>query len=465
MTTAARNLTVGPTGPTLVRLAVPMLFGIAAIMLFNIVDTFWVGQLGATQLAAMSFTFPVGMVVMSVSMGLGIGTTSVISRAIGVGDRGRVRRLTTDSLALAVAVVSAVGGLGLVTIEPLFSAMGATPELLPLIESYMVPWYAGVGLLVIPMVGNSAIRATGDTKSPSIVMMCAGVVNIVLDPLLIFGWGPFPRLELRGAALATVVSWLVAFVAAFWMLGKRERLLDGRLPKLRDVLASWRAVLWVGVPAAATQVLAPVSAGVLTRMIAEYGPEAVAAFGVGTRVESLALIGVFALGSAVTPFVGQNFGAGDCARVREALRFALEACFIWGTGVALVLLVAARPIAALFSDHTQVVELARNYFWIIPLSYGAFGAAMNINSIYNAVNRPLHSAAIIALRLFVLAIPLAWLGSTIWQTTGVFVGVAVANAVTGVVAIVSVRRFLVRAERQLATRAAPEAVSTANPAE
>ena len=162
---SARLLTE-PVGPTLIRLALPMVVGLAAIILFTVVDTFFVGRLGATPLAAMSFCFPVNFVVYSVTMGIGIGTTSVISRAIGEGDQARVRRLTTHALVLALGTVTLIAGIGLVTMDPIFSAMGADATTLPLIREYMTPWLWGVGLLVIPMVGNSAIRATGDTVSP-----------------------------------------------------------------------------------------------------------------------------------------------------------------------------------------------------------------------------------------------------------------------------------------------------------
>ena len=163
----------GRVGPTLLRLAGPMVLGIAAIMLFQIADTYYVGRLGPSALAAMSFTFPVTFIVFSVAMGLGIGTTSAIARAIGTGDEHKVKVLTTHALTLSVCVVSIVGVIGLLSLDPIFHALGASDDSLVLIRQYMVPWLMGVGLLVIPMVGNSAIRATGDTRTPSIVMMIA----------------------------------------------------------------------------------------------------------------------------------------------------------------------------------------------------------------------------------------------------------------------------------------------------
>jgi len=436
-----RRMLEAPVGPALLRLAGPMVLGLAAIILFNVVDTLFVGRLGVRELAAMSFTFPVVFVVMNIAMGLGIGTTAVISRALGRGDQSEVRRLTTHGLILANAVVVVVAVAGLTTIEPLFAALGASPETIGLIADYMVPWYAGVGLLVIPMVGNSAIRATGDTKSPALVMVVAGVVNVILDPLLIYGLGPFPRLELQGAAIATVVSWAATFAAAIWLLGWRERMLEWAWPRLRTVLDSWRRILHVGLPAAATNLLVPVSGAVLTRMVADHGEDAVAAFGVGARLEGVAMVGIFALATALTPFVGQNHGAARPDRVRAAIRFSVLAALLWGVGAALLLALLAQPLARAFNDQPEVVAATVLYLLLVPFSYGGFGVAILVNSAYNALGRPLTSAALIVLRMFVLAIPVAWLGSRWFGLAGVLAGMAAANVLAGLAALLVTYRL------------------------
>jgi putative MATE family efflux protein len=423
-----------------------MVLGLVAIILFNVIDTFWVGRLGPTELAAMSFTFPVVVVVISVAMGIGVGLTSVISRAIGQGDDRAVRRLTSDGLILANVAVVAVALGGLVTIDPLFRALGAGPELLPLIREYMLPWYLGVGFIVIPMVGNSAIRATGDTRTPSLIMVVAGLANAILDPFLIFGIGPFPRLELQGAALATVLSYILSFAAAIWILLRREQMLDLRIPHPRETWASWKRILYVGVPSAATSMLVPLATGILTRVVSGYGPSAVAAYGVGSRLEGLSMIGVWAMAAAITPFVGQNFGAGRYDRVRAAIRFALTFSIIYGAILALLLALLAEPLARLFSEDDTVVALIVRYLRLVPLSYGLYGWILLINAVFNAVNRPFRSAVLIVLRLFVVAVPLALLGSTWFGVPGIFGALALGNASVGVVAILFVRRFVARVE-------------------
>lgn len=426
-----------------------MLLGIASIIFFNIVDTFWVGQLGAVPLAAMSFTFPVTYVVLSLAMGMGIGATSVISNAIGHGDFSRVRRLTTDSLFLANVMVVLLAAVGLLTQAPLFRLLGAEPDIVPLIVDYMTPWYLGVGFLVIPMVGNSAIRATGDMKTPALIMAVVGIVNAVLDPFLIFGIGPFPRLELFGAALATVISWICSFVAAFWVLGYRERLLDFARPRLAVLWASWRELLYVALPASGTNILTPLAGAVLTRIVADEGTEAVAAWGVAGRIESLALVGIMALSTAMTPFAGQNLGAGRCDRLREGVRFSMFASVAWGTAVAVVLAVGAPWIAAIFSDNNEILTLVNRFLWIVPLSYTLLGVGLLVSSFYNGSKRPMKAAQISVFRLFIFAIPFGLIGAAWGGMTGLFLGVAFGNACTGLLSIFLVHRFIEDVQRRL----------------
>ena len=442
------KLLQGPVGKTLISLAIPVAFGIMAIILFTVVDTLYIGQLGAEPLAAMGFIFPISYIVMSIAMGLSVGTSSTIARAIGEGHQLKVQRLATDGLGLAFLIVTCFSLIGLTNLNTIFSLIGARGEMLTLISDYMIPWCLGVGLLVVPMVGNGAIRATGDTKTPATIMIIAGLVNIILDPFLIFGIGPFPRLELRGAALATVISWGVTFTASLWILGKREGLI--RLPVFdpKRTFDSWKQILYIGVPAAGTNIMEPLSMAVITRMIAGYGEEAVAAFGVGGRLEALSLIGLWGLSMAMTPFVGQNFGAGNYDRIRASLRFGSKFSLIWGGATFAVLCLCAGIIAPIFNDDKTVIAAVVLFLQIIPISYGMYGIATLINSMFNALGKPLHASLVIILHLFVFVLPLAYLGSKVYGLKGIFVGIAVGNAVVGIIAYLMLQKFLVRLEAE-----------------
>lgn len=453
---SAGKLTEGPVGTRLREMAVPMFFGIAAIILFTVVDTYFVGQLGPDELAAMGFCFPVAMFIQNIAMGIGTGATSVISRAIGSGDQERVRRLTTHGLILALLLVVLVALSGLYFLNPLFALMGAKPEIIPLIRDYMVPWFLGVGFLVIPMVGNSALRATGDSKTPAVIMIAAGLVNVILDPLLIFGIGPFPRLELQGAALATCCSWVAAFCGAFFFLHIKYKMLTN--PFCSGILESWGQILKVGIPVAATNVLVPLSTGVLTSMVAGFGKDAVGAFGVAGRIDALSLIGIFALASSMSPFAGQNYGAGNCARIREGLRLCVKFSVAWGLSVATILYVLARPIAGLFSENSMVIEALVSYLTLVPWSYALLGIALVVTSTFNAVDRPLRASAIIAVRLFVLAIPLAKLGADYNGLAGLFGGIFMASSLTGILALAVMYQHVRSLEVRFAENPIPPAM-------
>jgi putative MATE family efflux protein len=435
-------LVEGPVGRTLVRLTVPMIFGMVGMVAFNLVDTFFVGRLGTDELAALSFTFPVIIVINSLALGLGTGAAAVISRAIGEGDHYKVRRLTTDSLVLSVFVVMCFVVLGLATIGPVFRMLGATSRTLPLIRQYMSIWYLGVGFVVIPMVGNNAIRATGDTKTPSIIMLVAVAVNTTLDPLLIFGLGPFPRLEIAGAAVATVFARATTFVVALWVLGYRDRMLTRVVPRLSAVVDSWKRILFIGVPTAATRIILPVAMGVVTRLVASYGAEAVAGFGVATRIEFFALTIVRALSAVLMPFIGQNWGAGRNERVARGVSLSNRFSLVWGVLMFGALALWAAPIARIFNADPQVVSTTKIYLRIVPVGYGVYGIVILAAAALNVLHRPFHAAGLSIAHMFALYIPLALLGSHFLGLPGMFGGLAVSFFLASLAAIWLVRQTL-----------------------
>jgi putative MATE family efflux protein len=413
-----------------------MVAGIFAITTFNLVDMFFVARLGTNELAAMGFIFPVVMFVQSIALGLGIGTASVVSRAIGEGDHRKVRRLTTDSLILAVLLVVLFVAVGLFTINPLFTLMGAGPGILPLIREYMTIWYVGMIFVTVPMVGNNAIRATGDTKYPSLIMMISAGINVVLDPLLIFGLLRFPRLEIAGAALATVIARAFSLALSLAILHFREKMLDFSLPRLREAWDSWKRILYVGIPSAATNILTPLSWGVVILIVAhQFGAKAVAAVGAGTRVEMFALIVLVALETALIPFIGQNWAAGKFERVCLAQKYTSLFALWWGLLCVTVFLFTAAPIARVFNPDPEVTDNIISYLWIVPLGFGLQGIARLASASFNAINKPLSAAALSLVRMFVLYIPLAFIGGRLFGLRGLFGGICLANILAGIIAL------------------------------
>ena len=434
METENARLTSGPVGGHLVAMTVPVLLGIATMMGQALVDAWFLGRVGDLALAAHAFSFPILMIVTSVSIGLGAGTSSVVARAIGSGDHRRARRLATDSLLLSFLITGAVAIVGVLTIEPLFRVLGAPEEMIPLIRGFMTILYAGVPFVVVGMVGMASMRATGDTRLPSRLMIMGSILNVVLDPILIFGFGPIPEMGLNGAATAALIARGAILLGALHLLRGKMNMVSFNKPDPEELRNSWRDILHVGLPAAGTNAVVPIGTAIITAMIAVYGPEAVAGFGVASRIESMTLVVFYAMSAVIGPFVGQNLSAGKEDRILQALRLCMLFCVASGLAMAAGLALLVDFLPSLFSSSSDVVSVARLFLWVAPIGYGAYGIVMVMNASFNGLGAPMPAVGISVGRIIALYLPLAILGEYLFDALGIFAAYAVANIISAVVA-------------------------------
>ncbi len=434
MESVQARLTQGSVGRHLVDMTVPVSYGIFTMMLQGFADAWFIGRVGDRELAALSFAFPILMIVTSVAIGLGAGTSSVVARAIGAHDHRRARRLATDSLILSFGITVSICVVGIMTIGPLFRMLGAPEDMIPLIAGYMQILYVGVPFVVVGIVGMSSMRATGDTRLPSRLMVIAAVLNIGLDPLLIFGLGPVPAMGLQGAALAAALARAAIFAGTLYYMRYRLDMLSFKKPHAVELRRSWADILHVGIPAAATNAIIPIAIGVITAMLARYGPEAVAGFGVVSRIESLMLVLFYAMSAIIGPFVGQNVSVGKADRIYQALRLCTLFCL--GSGIVIALLLAASStfLPSLFSDNPSVTDVATLYLWIVPVSYGAHGMVMVMNASFNGMGKPLPAVVVSVARMAVIYVPLAIVLDRAIGMVGIFVAYALANVLSGIMA-------------------------------
>jgi putative MATE family efflux protein len=428
------RLASGPVGRHLIDMTVPVLFGIATMMGQALIDAWFIGQVGVDSLAAYSFGFPILMIVTSVAIGLGAGTSSVVARALGNHDRRRARRLSTDAIILSFLITAIVAGFGIVTIDPLFRMLGASADLLPLIRSFMTILYLGVPFIVVGMVGMASMRATGDTRLPGKLMVIASVLNIILDPILIFGIGPIPALGLDGAALAALIARGAIFVGTVYFLRVRLRLLVLSWPRREVLLRSWRDILHVGLPAAGTNIIVPMGATIVTAMIATFGTEAVAGFGVASRIETMMLVLYYAMSSIIGPFVGQNLSAGKEDRILRSLWLCTVFCIASGLVIAAFLAALSGVLPGFFSEDPEAIRVTQVFLWVVPISYGAYGMVMVMNAAFNGLGKPMPGVWVSLMRILVLYVPLAMLAMQFFGVVGIFAAYALANILTGLFA-------------------------------
>lgn len=442
MKSKRNDLTQGDIAKTLTKLTIPMIFGIFGIVAFNLADTFFVGQLGTSQMAALTFTFPVVLVLNSLNHGIGIGASAIISRAVGENDQNKIIRLSTDSLSLGFTFAVIAMILGQLTIHPLFKLLGADDVVMIHIVDYMRIWYAGVPFIVIPMIGNNALRALGDTKTPSIVMMVAAGVNIVLDPLLIFGIGIFPELGVSGAATATVIARFTTFTVSIYMLAIREKVISLKLIHFKTLMESWKKILFIGLPNAISRMIMPFGMGIITGLISGFGTSAVAGYGIATRIEYFALSIIAALSSVIPVFVGQNFGAKKIDRIKTVVVKSEKFSIISGFLIASLFMLAARPLSYLFTESEVVSDTIVIYLKIVPLGYAFYGVIQIVNGALNALHKPFKAASINVAQMLIIYVPLAIITSRYFGIKAIFMSLVASYFIMSLISHVTINKTI-----------------------
>jgi putative MATE family efflux protein len=414
------------------RLALPNVGGMLAIILFNITDTFFVSRLGDDALAAMGFTFPVVMLIGAISTGISTGAGSLLARAMGSGDRRAMRRIASDGILLSVAVVAVISAIGLASMRPLFSALGADGEVLPLVTSYMGIWYAGVIFNILPPVSDGAMRAMGEMRRPLYVMLTVALMNFILDPILIFGWFGFPAMGIAGAAVATLISRAAGAAVSLGFVHFKYRLLDYRYSSASELFKSWRSILYIGVPGAMIRLLPQLIRTLLTRLAAGTGgTAAVAALAAGSRIESFAMIVSMAVGVSLVPVMGQNWGAGRRDRVQETRRLVIRLAVFFGATLTLAAAVAARPLGRIFTDSPEVLRFVSRYLVIIMAGSAGLNMYNWISEGLNAVGQPRAALRINIFGTLGILVPFILLGARLGDFTGMVAGLAAGQLLVG----------------------------------
>ncbi|PSF09933.1 MATE family efflux transporter [Marinobacter shengliensis] len=416
----------------------PMLFGVLSLMTFQLTDSAFVGQLGRDPLAALGFTVPMQQLVSGMYVGLGIATTAIISRTLGQGDNLRAQRLgglvVTIGASLALILCLSVWLLQ----TGILNFLGAEDQLRPAIREYWVPWLMSAWLGALLYFGYAVCRANGDTKLPGYMMIATSLLNIALDPLYIFvfGWG------LPGAAWATITAFGIGALVVFPALVKRQWL---RFDLLQLQLA--KAIKQLGgimAPAMVSQLMPPLSAMLATSLVAGFGSAAVAAWGLGTRLEFFSIVVVLALTMSMPPMIGRMLGAGELDNIRKLVRIAVRFVVVWQLVLGLVWLAASGLVSTLFSRDGDVQDILLSYLLRVPLSYSGLGVCMLMVSINNALGLPMRALLISTLRLFACYLPLLWLGAQVSGLTGLMTGALVGNLAAGLMAYSLYRQGMTR---------------------
>jgi len=410
----------------------PMALGVMSLLGFYLVDSIFVARLGTAPLAAQSFTFPLSFLVIGVQVGIGIAIAALISRAIGAGQQDQANRLG--------ALVLTGGGLLLGVLllllwllqTPAFSLIGASEAIRELIRPYwavqvLAMWVGGVLYF-----GYSLFRAHGNTRFPGLMMVLTSLLNLILDPLLIFGVGDWEGFGLPGAALASLLAFsigMIILVLALRGQGWVQR--HGMLLQMR--VSAWPFAQIAG-PAMISQLMPPLAAMLATALVARAGDQAVAAWGMASRLESFSIVLVLGMTMALPPWLGRCYGGNDWDTVRRLMRVAAAMVIGWQVLLGLVMALLAAPLASLLVESAPVQAYLTLLIRWLPPSFGLLGVCMLVVSASNALGWPMRAMLISFLRLFLCYLPLLWLGYQLGDFGGLALGAAFGNLLAGVMA-------------------------------
>lgn len=406
----------------------PMLFGTVALMSFQLVDSIFISMLGMQPLAALGFTLPLQQLLIGVQIGIGIASTALISRALGADNPERAKHLGGIVVLTGCCVSLLLCALIWLLRLPLLSVLGASAELLPYTESYWLPWLTSAWLGAFLYFANSISRANGDTKLPGLMMVVTSVLNMLLDPLFIFTFD----LGLAGAAYATIVACLSGATIMYWRILKRHWLAFS--PSKLAIGPALREIFQTSAPAMLSQLMPGTASLLATRLVAVFGGSAIAAWTLGSRLELFSIVIVLALTMALPPMVGRLLGSKQLDRAHSLVLIAVR--FVIGLQIAIALFwMASRwwVAAELAPDHATEIYLMSYMLWV-PISYAALGVCMLMVSVCNALGMPMRAVCISTLRLFICYLPALWLGASLADMSGLYIGVLIGNTAAGLLA-------------------------------
>ena len=429
-----RNYTRGSIGRTMIRTAFFMLPGTLAISGYNVVDTYFVAKLGKLQLAAMGYTFPVVMLIGCVYHGIASGIMTKVAQLFGKGKSVKASKLVGAGVWMSLALSALLGVAGIASIPLVFPPMGATPEAMEYIRGYMIVWFIGGFFNVMAITGNQLLIASGNARGAGLSMMGGMVLNALLDPLFIFGFGPLPALGIVGAAIATVLSQVAATTWVFLILNPRMHLAGSFKMPARQLFSFWRTILYYGIPLALGMLLMPIGSTVTTVVVSNLGGDAaIAALAAAGRLEMVGFIFPMSLGVGLLPMVAQNYGAGLYDRVDQCRRFALRFALIFLLTVSVGYFVFADVLAGWFCNDPQVKPIMADCLRIVCGCFAFIEIHRYSGFFFTGCGKPAITAWLNALRILGLLTPFSlfalWLGSL----NAVFYARLSADTIAGIV--------------------------------
>jgi putative MATE family efflux protein len=421
-----RDMTVGSIPRHLLSIAMPMLIGNLMNTGYQIVNTLWLGRIiGDKAIAATAVSFPVIFVFVALAAGATMVTTIMVSQYYGAKNNAMVEKTVGTSFFIAIVLSILLSTGGILSSEFILRLLNTPDNIMDMASGYLKIVFIGFGFQYFSFLITSILRGLGDTKTPLLFMAAGVAVNAILDPLLIIGIGPFPKMGLNGAAWASVISVCIAVFMGFIYLRTKGSIVAPRMSLFRPDAAVARQIFKIGLPSSAQQGLVSIGMAAITSFVNGFGSLATAAFGVCGRIDSVAFMPAMSIGMAVSALAGQNLGAQKPERVRQVFSWGLLMTITITGTCALCYVLFPRFLMSIFVTDEQVIKLGISYLTIVGPSCVFFAIMFVSNGVINGSGKTMITLVFTLLSMWGLRVPLAALLSrTSLGITGVWIAMS-----------------------------------------
>src|SRR6056297_1316043 len=427
----------GPIIKTIMKLAWPVMVGNTMQVIYNLADTFWLGRLGAEAVAAISIGFPLVFLIVSIGAGITVAGTTLVAQYMGADNHEMTNKVTAQIFLFVLSLSVLLGGIGVLFNKNILIMMGTPSNILADASAYLNIISAGVPFMFMFFIFSALLRGYGDTKTPMKFMIFSSLLNIVLDPFIIFGIGFFPALGVEGAAYATIFSRAIAGIVGIYLLFTGRKGLTLKSKYLKPDFSVLKKIIVIGFPSAAEQSIVALGMTLLMSIVSQFGTMVVAAYGIGSRILSVVMLPSRGLATATTTMVGQNLGADNIKRAESSAWKSTGIIFVTLTVLAIISNLFPRAIIGVFNSNPEVIEIGVSFLRVVGFSFGFLGVRFVIGGSFRGAGNTVVAMVLAIIALWGLRLPLAQILSfnLDFGTSGIWWGMFLSNFLTALIAM------------------------------
>lgn len=420
------DMTIGSIPRHLLSFSIPMLIGNLMQVGYSVINTIWVGNIvGKDAIGATAVSFPIIFILLGISGGATMATTILVAQYFGAKDHAMVEKVVNNSFSVALILGSILTLAGIISSDYLLKLMGTPTEIFAMASSYLKISIGGFILMYLSFLITSILRGIGDTKTPLIFMAIGVAVNAILDPLLIIGVGPLPKLGLNGAAVASLFAQGLALVLAVFYLNKKDHIVALNPRKFILDRKLTMLLLKIGFPSIIQQCLVSIGSAFITTYINAFGASAMNAYGAASRIDQIAFMPAMSLSMAVSALTGQNLGAKKPERIKEIFKWGIIMTSVITFAISLLAVLLPRPLLSIFGLSGIDLNIGTTYLYYIGPFYILFAIMFISNGVINGAGHTMTTMFFSLLSLWVIRVPLAAvLSKTSLGLTGIWISIS-----------------------------------------